>query len=90
MWSYYQTHETTDDAYVTGDIVPISARVSGTVMNVHASEHQQVEDGQLLAELDPDDFAARVVQAEAMVAGSGSTPAARRTASAIDTGQHQQ
>lgn len=67
LWRYYQTHETTDDAYVTGDIVPISARVSGTVMAVHASEHQQVEDGQLLAELDADDFAARVAQAEAMV-----------------------
>ena len=68
LWRYYQIHETTDDAYVTGDIVPISARVSGTVMTVYASEHQQVEDGQLLAELDPDDFAARVVQAKAMVA----------------------
>ncbi len=68
LWRYYQVHETTDDAYVTGDIVPISARVSGTVMTVYASEHQQVEDGQLLAELDPDDFAARVVQAKAMVA----------------------
>jgi membrane fusion protein (multidrug efflux system) len=68
LWRYYQVHETTDDAYVTGDIVPISARVSGTVMTVYASEHQQVEDGQLLAELDPDDFAARVVQAKAIVA----------------------
>jgi membrane fusion protein (multidrug efflux system) len=68
LWRYYQIHETTDDAYVTGDIVPISARVSGTVMTVYASEHQQVEDGQLLAELDPDDFAARVVQAKAIVA----------------------
>lgn len=68
LWRYYQTHETTDDAYVTGDIVAISARISGTVMNVHASKHQPVESGQLLAELDPDDFAARVVQAEATVA----------------------
>ena len=68
LWRYYQTHETTDDAYVTGDIVPISARVGGTVVAVHAAKHQQVEDGQLLAELDPDDFAARVVQAEAVVA----------------------
>ena len=25
LWQYYQTHETTDDAYVIGDIVPISA-----------------------------------------------------------------
>ena len=68
LWRYYQTHETTDDAYVTGDIVPISARISGTVLAVHASKHQPVESGQLLAELDPNDFAARVVQAEAMVA----------------------
>ena len=68
LWRYYQTHETTDDAYVIGDIVPISARVSGTVVAVHAAKHQQVEGGQLLAELDPDDFAARVVQAEALVA----------------------
>ena len=68
LWRYYQTHETTDDAYVTGDIVAISARISGTVLAVHASKHQPVENGQLLAELDPDDFAARVVQAEAMVA----------------------
>lgn len=68
LWQYYQTHETTDDAYVIGDIVPISARVSGTVVAVHASKHQQVESGQLLAELDPDDFAARVAQAGAVVA----------------------
>ena len=68
LWRYYETHETTDDAYVIGDIVPISARVSGTVRAVHAAKHQQVEGGQLLAELDPDDFAARVAQAEAVVA----------------------
>ena len=68
LWRYYQTHETTDDAYVTGDIVPISARVSGTVTAVHAAKHQRVEDGQLLAELDPDDFAAKVAQAKAVVA----------------------
>ena len=67
LWQYYQTHETTDDAYVIGDIVAISARVGGTVLAVHASKHQQVEGGQLLAQLDPDDFAARVAQAEASV-----------------------
>lgn len=67
LWQYYQTHETTDDAYVIGDIVAISARISGTVVAVHASKHQQVEGGQLLATLDPDDFAARVAQTEASV-----------------------
>ena len=67
LWQYYQTHETTDDAYVIGDIVAISARISGTVAAVHVSKHQQVEGGQLLAQLDSDDFAARVAQADASV-----------------------
>ncbi len=31
LWQYYQTHESTDDAYVVGDIVPVSPRVAGTV-----------------------------------------------------------
>lgn len=68
LWQYYQTHESTDDAYVVGDIVPISARVSGTVLSVHVEDHQQVEAGQLLAQLDRRDFATRVHQAEAAVA----------------------
>jgi membrane fusion protein, multidrug efflux system len=68
LWQYYQTHESTDDAYVVGDIVPISARVNGTVLSVHVDDHQQVEVDQLLVRLDPRDFAMRVQQAEAAVA----------------------
>lgn len=68
LWEYYRTHESTDDAYVVGDIVPISARVSGTVLSVHIDDHQQVEAGQLLVQLDPRDFATRVQQAEAALA----------------------
>lgn len=68
LWEYYHTHESTDDAYVVGDIVPISARVTGTVLAVHTAEHQRVEAGQLLAQLDPRDFALRVQQAESAIA----------------------
>jgi membrane fusion protein (multidrug efflux system) len=68
LWQYYRTHESTDDAYVVGDIVPISARVAGTVLSVHVEDHQQVEAGQILAQLDPRDFDIRVKQAEAAVA----------------------
>jgi membrane fusion protein (multidrug efflux system) len=68
LWEYYHTHESTDDAYVVGDIVPISARVTGTVLAVHIEDHQRVEAGQLLVQLDPRDFALRVQQAEAAVA----------------------
>jgi membrane fusion protein (multidrug efflux system) len=68
QWHYYLNHASTDDAYVVGDIIPISARVSGTVLTVHVEDHQQVEVGQLLAQLDPRDFEAQVQQAEAEVA----------------------
>jgi membrane fusion protein (multidrug efflux system) len=68
LWQYYDTHESTDDAYVVGDIVPISSRVNGTVLLVHVEEHQPVEAGQLLAQLDPRDFAIRVAQAASAVA----------------------
>lgn len=68
LWHYYRTHESTDDAYVVGDIMPMSARVNGTVLSVHVEDHQHVEAGQLLVQLDPRDFATRVQQAEAAVA----------------------
>ena len=68
LWQYYHTHESTDDAYVVGDVVPISARVGGTVLSVHVENHQHIEPGQLLARLEPQDFAMRVMQAESAVA----------------------
>lgn len=67
LWQYYQTHESTDDAYVVGDIVPVSPRVAGTVLSVHVENHQRVEAGQLLVRLDPREFEARAQQAQATV-----------------------
>lgn len=67
LWQYYQNHESTDDAYVTGDIVPMSPLIAGTIVSVHVEDHQRVEAGQLLVRLDPREFEARVQQAQAMV-----------------------
>jgi membrane fusion protein, multidrug efflux system len=47
--------EQTDDAYVNGNIVVISAQVSGTVIAVLADDTQLVEAGQVLVRLDPID-----------------------------------
>src|SRR5919198_3700542 len=68
LWQYYQTHESTDDAYVVGHVVPISPQVNGTVLAVHIADLQTVEAEQVLAQLDARDFEARVKQAEAAVA----------------------
>ena len=68
LWQYYQIHESTDDAYVVGHVVPISPQVNGTVLTVHVDDHQTVEADQVLAQLDARDFEARVKQGEAAVA----------------------
>ncbi|HEX6833550.1 MAG TPA: HlyD family efflux transporter periplasmic adaptor subunit, partial [Rudaea sp.] len=47
--------ETTDDAYVGGNQVAITAQVSGTVVAILADETQLVQAGQAVVKLDPTD-----------------------------------
>ena len=68
LWQYYRTHESTDDAYVVSDIVPVSPQVNGTVLAVYVVDNQTVEAGQRLAHLDTRDFEVHVKQGEAAVA----------------------
>jgi membrane fusion protein (multidrug efflux system) len=60
--------ESTDDAQVAADMVPVSARVGGLVLQVHIRENQAVKRGQLLIELDAADLQAKQQQAEAELA----------------------
>lgn len=55
----------TDDAYVSSDIVQISASVGGTVLSVAVDDTQHVERGQLLVQLDPADAQLALAGAEA-------------------------
>lgn len=64
-WNYNATHEATDDAYVTGEIHPISSQVSGTIQSIPVNDNQEVQQGQLLIQLDPKDYQAAVQQAQA-------------------------
>ena len=57
--------ESTDDAQVDADVVPVAVRVSGVVAKVLVKDHQVVKKGDVLAELDTADLSARVKQAEA-------------------------
>jgi membrane fusion protein, multidrug efflux system len=47
--------ETTDDAYVAGDQIGVSAQTAGTVVDVLADDTQRVDSGQVLVRLDPTD-----------------------------------
>src|SRR5258706_87428 len=47
--------ETTDDAQVAADVVPVASRVAGQVVTVNIIENQPVHRGDLIAQLDPQD-----------------------------------
>lgn len=56
--------ETTDDAQVAADIVPVASRIPGQVIAVHVKENQLVHRGDVIAEIDPRDAQVKVAQAE--------------------------
>jgi membrane fusion protein, multidrug efflux system len=66
-WEGGRTDQVTDDAYVRGDITPLSTKVAGIVKQVKVSDYQTVHSGDLLVQLDDDDFNAQVAQANAAV-----------------------
>jgi len=66
-WEGGKVDQVTDDAYVRGDLTPLSTKVAGIVRNVEVSDYQQVHKGELLVELEDDDYQAQVAQANAAV-----------------------
>src|SRR5690349_14921761 len=64
---YNHGKESTDDAQIEADVVPIAPRIAGQVKRVAVLENQQVKKGDLLVELDDADYAARFQQAQAEV-----------------------
>ena len=66
-WEGGKTDQVTDDAYVRGDLTPLSTKVAGIVRAVHVGDYQQVHKGDLIVELQDDDYRAQVDQASAAV-----------------------
>jgi len=66
-WEGGRIEQVTDDAYVRGDLTPLSTKVAGIVKNVNVSDFQQVRKGDMLVQLEDDDFKEQVAQATAGV-----------------------
>jgi len=66
-WEGGRIEQVTDDAYVRGDLTPLSTKVAGIVRDVRVSDFQTVHQGDLLVQLDDDDYRAQVAQASAAV-----------------------
>ncbi len=66
-WEGGHVEQVTDDAYVRGDLTPLSTKVAGIVQSVAVSDYQQVHKGDLIVELEDNDYQAQVSQANAAV-----------------------
>ncbi|MBP0581278.1 HlyD family secretion protein [Labrys sp. LIt4] len=60
----------TDNAFIVGDVTPLSARVSGYIKDVPIHDYQAVEAGDLIAEIDPSDYQAQLALAQANLAAA--------------------
>nr|HML30641.1 biotin/lipoyl-binding protein [Hyphomicrobium sp.] len=69
-WTGAARFETTDDAFISGDVTPLAAKVSGYIKSVAVNDFQLVKKGQLIVEIDPADYNAALVQAQANVSAA--------------------
>jgi membrane fusion protein, multidrug efflux system len=60
---YKNTHITTDDAFVEGNIHTVASKVPGTVKSIYVSDNIFVKKGELLVEIDSADYDVKVTEA---------------------------
>jgi membrane fusion protein, multidrug efflux system len=73
IWYYLESrgYEATDNAFIDGNVVQISPRVSGQVLRVLVTDNQQVNRGDLVAEIDPRDYENQLAEAKARLQDTG-------------------
>ncbi|MFP3427705.1 biotin/lipoyl-binding protein, partial [Pseudoalteromonas sp. SIMBA_162] len=64
-WFHGRFYETTDNAYVQGEITRVSSQLSARIEEVLVQDNQHVEQGQLLVRLEGQDFQLAVDRAQA-------------------------
>ena len=66
---FYAVHtvyyKSTDDAFIEGHVITVAPRVSGPVMKLNIDDNQEVKKGDLLLEIDPNDYQAKLKEAKA-------------------------
>ena len=67
-WLVARHYESTDNAYVQGNVIQITPQIGGTVLSIYADDTDFVKAGQPLVQLDPADAKVALEQAEANLA----------------------
>ena len=71
LWYWHTTfYEDTDDAQVDGNLYQVSSRVAGQVTKVYVEDNTKVQQGDLIAEVDPKDYVVALDQAKANLASA--------------------
>jgi membrane fusion protein (multidrug efflux system) len=78
-WIHSGSRVGTDDAQIDGHIMPLSARIAGTVQEVHAQDNQLVQPGTVLVQIDPTDYKLALARAEAELAAATAGAQGART-----------
>ena len=72
-WTGAARFVSTDDAFVAGDVTPLSARVSGYITEMPVNDFQTIRKGDLIAVIDPSDYKAQLDLAQANLAAAEAT-----------------
>jgi membrane fusion protein (multidrug efflux system) len=72
LWYYFdgRWYQSTDDAYVDGNVVQITPQIAGTVVSIGADDGDLVHAGEMLVKFDPSDADVRLSEAQANLAST--------------------
>jgi len=84
-WTFDRFMESTDDAYVGGEVTTIASKVAGFIDTIAVTDNQEVKAGDLLVKLDDRDYRAQLARAEANVAAQEAALANREAARRLQT-----
>ncbi|MGN6388095.1 MAG: HlyD family secretion protein [Burkholderiaceae bacterium] len=89
-WRHAQTHASTDDAFIDGQVTNVAPQASGRVTKLYVTDNQHVKAGQPLIDIDARDVEVKVEQAKAQLANAESQLAAARAQVAVRQADAQQ
>jgi membrane fusion protein, multidrug efflux system len=68
VWGIVERHPRTDDATARANVVGIAPRVSGQILKLNVQDNQAVKEGDVLFEIDPEDYRLILEKAKAELA----------------------
>ena len=68
VWNAIEQHPRTDDATVQANVIGVTPRVRGQIIKLNVQDNQEVKAGDVLFEIDPDDYRLALTNAEAALA----------------------